>query len=41
MNNGSLYKECLEAVKGFEIYEKRIHKTLEFLNLRCEEFVGV
>ncbi len=39
INNGSLYKECFEAVKGFEIYEKRIYKTLEFLNLKCEKFI--
>ena len=39
IGDGSLQKECLEAVAGFERYEARVEPTLSFVRERCREFI--
>ncbi|MCL1835297.1 MAG: hypothetical protein FWG48_03965 [Oscillospiraceae bacterium] len=40
IGNGSLERECMEAVKGFERYELRVKPTLAFVESRCREFLA-
>jgi len=37
--DGSLEKECMEAVRGFERYEARVRPALSFVKKRCREFI--
>ena len=39
IGDGSLQKECMEAVLGFERYEARVEPTLSFVEHRCKEFI--
>ena len=39
IGDGSLTKECMEAVQGFERYEVRVEPALEFVEKRCQEFM--
>jgi hypothetical protein len=41
INDGSLEAECLQAVAGFERYEKRVKPTLEFIKSNCERYLDV
>ena len=39
VGDGSLKRECMEAVKGFERYERRVDPALSFVEKRCREFI--
>jgi hypothetical protein len=39
VGDGSLERECLEAVSGYARYERRVKPTLAFVESRCREFI--
>jgi hypothetical protein len=39
IGDGSLERECMAAVSGFERYEQRVKPTLAFVESRCREFI--
>jgi hypothetical protein len=40
ISEGSLERECIEAVSGFERYEGRVRPTLAFVEARCKEYLA-
>jgi len=39
IGDGSLERECMGAVKGYERYEARVKPALSFVESRCREFI--
>ena len=40
IGDGSLERECIESVSGYERYEARVKPTLSFVESRCREFIA-